>query len=109
MSVAPGRIERSVRPSAAYGRCAATGTASGAGEARTAGPPGPARSALAEVVLEFGRNCSNWAWLEVNRVSPVLGFTVTKYSQFPGAGCSTAWMAAFPGLSMGPGVRPLCL
>ena len=25
------------------------------------------------------------------------------------AGLSTAWIAAAPGLSMGPGVRPLCL
>jgi hypothetical protein len=54
-------------------------------------------------VLELGPEL-----LAVNRVSRVFGFTVTKYSQLPVAGFSTAWIAAAPGLSIGPGVRPLC-
>ena len=53
------------------------------------------------------RNFWNWATLLVNLVRPVLGFTVTKYIQGPCAGCSAALMAAFPGLSIGPGGRPV--
>ena len=41
----------------------------------------------------------------MNRVSPVFGLTVTKYTQLPAAGFSAALIAAAPGLSIGPGGR----
>ena len=40
-----------------------------------------------------------------NSIAPFL--RLAKYSQFPAVGCSAAWIAALPGLSIGPGGRPL--
>src|SRR6185312_8220785 len=63
---------------------------------------------LAVLALSSASYRWNWAKLLVNLVRPVLGSTVTKYIQDPCAGCSAALMAASPGLSIGPGGRPVC-
>jgi hypothetical protein len=42
------------------------------------------------------------------RVFPELELMVRKYRRLPWAGCSAAWMATFPGLSIGPGGRFAC-
>ena len=55
---------------------------------------------------QFLRNCANWVWLAVNRVSPVFGLIVTKYRSLPDDGCRAASIAEWPGLSIGPGGSP---
>ena len=71
-----------------------------------AAPPSSWRAQQAPAAWHCASYRLNTAELLVNLVRPVFGFTVTKYSQFPLAGCSAASIAACPGLSIGPGGKP---